>query len=463
MSTSAWPVRRLLKSALTPVAAVALAGTVLLAGCSGGGDNAGAPLASDAALASAVAKLHDALQRELGQPVPSLSVLIETPKGAFFATATGAGATPVTPDTNFRFASNTKNFTATSVMKMHQDGWLRYTDLITATIPGSSVPYVPDTAAWALPNKAQITIRHLLQHSAGVYDVGNDPVPGCADLYEECVRARDPAHSFTSEELVSQAARHQLSYFPPGQGFHYSNTGYSTLAEIVARTYSQRSGQPRSWADYVRDHLTADVNGQPLKVHFPDRGSDQVLPEPRACGRILLPDAAPLVTCDVNISAKVAEGNGIGTMRQLSTWVRTVQSGRHGLSAQTLALMRDDGAAANPAFGLGTMRFENLGFGHTGATLGNLSLMAYDPAQQVSVVVYLPLWDLRDGLTSFQKTYDHAELRRLAGPRGAGLCRQASLGPLRGRLSHATPSSRRSRRRGPDGRRAVRCAGGLQR
>lgn len=399
------PLRRHRASPRARLATLALPAAALLAGCSSGGDEATRPLASDPELTRAVATLHDALQRQLGQPVPSLSVLIETPKGAFFASTTGTGGTTVTPDTNFRFASNTKNFAAASVMKMHQDGWLRYTDLITAPIPGSNVPYVPETPGWAVPNKAQITIRQVLQHSAGIFDVGNDPVPGCSETYEDCLLAKDPAHDFTLEELVSQAARHQLSYFLPGQGFHYSNTGYSTLAEIVGRVYTQRSGQPRSWADYVRDHLTADVAGQPLKVHFPDRGGDQVLPEPRACGRILLPDAVRQV-CDINISAKVAEGNGIGTMRQLNTWVRTLHSGRHVLSAQTLALMHDDSSAGNPAYALGTIRFENLGFGHNGATHGNLSQMVYDPAQQVSVIVYLPLWDLRDGLTSFLKTFD---------------------------------------------------------
>jgi len=62
---------------------------------------------------------------------------------------------------------------------MQQDGWLNIDQYITENIPGTKTPLVPDTPEWNLPHKDQITIRQLLQHSAGVYDVDNDKVPGC--------------------------------------------------------------------------------------------------------------------------------------------------------------------------------------------------------------------------------------------------------------------------------------------
>ena len=37
---------------------------------------------------------------------------------------------------------------------------------------------MPATSDWDFPNKNIITIEQLLQHSAGVFDVDNDPVPG---------------------------------------------------------------------------------------------------------------------------------------------------------------------------------------------------------------------------------------------------------------------------------------------
>lgn len=377
-----------------------------LGGCGGGDDDHAETVESNAALTERIESLRAALSSELGQTVPSLSVLIETPDGVYFTSATDEGYQPVTPDTHFRFASNTKTFTAASVMKMHQDGWLRYTDLVTAVIPGTQVPYLPDTPAWAVPYKESITIRQLLQHSAGVFDIGNDPIPGCATIYEDCVRQTDPDHTFTSEELVSQVSQRNLSYFAPGEGHHYSNTGYTMLSEIVSRVYTQHAGQHRTWADYVRDHLTGPDTAQPLDVRFPDQGDDQALPEPRACGRTIEPEGPPLVECDVNVSALVAEGNGVGTMRQLNRWVRSLHGGRNELDASTVQLMRTDTTTYNPQYGLGTLHVENLGYGHNGATHGNLSLMLYDPESAVSVIVFLPLWDLSEGLESFLKVFN---------------------------------------------------------
>ena len=375
-----------------------------LSGC-GGHDDDTPPIQSNAALSQAVSAAHAGLQASLGRPVPSLSVLIQTPDGAYFATAGAAGEEAVTPDTRFRFASNTKSFTAAAVMKMHQDGWLDYTARIVDAIPGSSMPYVPTGADWAIPYKDRITVRQLLQHSAGVYDVGNDPVPGCDDAFEDCVLAQDPDHTFSGAELVGQVARHGLSYFPPGQGYHYSNTGYTMLAEIIARVYSLRSGAPRSYADYLNDHLVGPLTRVPLDVRFPDQGRDQSLPAPRACGHIVLPGGDTLVRCDLNISAKVAEGNGIGTLRQLNRWVRSVFGGTNVLSTDAVNRMKSDGSATRPDYALGTFRVENLGYGHNGATHGTLSQMVHDPERQVSVVVMLPMWDLSEGVDSFMKVY----------------------------------------------------------
>ena len=106
------------------------------------------------------------------------------------------------------------------------------------------------------------------------------------------------------------------------------------------------------------------------------------------------------------MSAQVAEGNGYGTMAALHTYIRSLMKGQNVLMPQTVTAMQTDGSLADPTYTLGTRFRENLGYGHTGGRIGNLSLMTYDPLTDVSVVVYLPLWDLtqgKDGLESFVK------------------------------------------------------------
>ena len=59
---------------------------------------------------------------------------------------------------------------------------------------------------------------------------------------------QDPSHQFTAEELVEQVTINNLSYFAPGTGYHYSNTGYTILSEIIARVYSAQTGEDKTYA-----------------------------------------------------------------------------------------------------------------------------------------------------------------------------------------------------------------------
>jgi D-alanyl-D-alanine carboxypeptidase len=65
------------------------------------------------------------------------------------------------------------------------------------------------------------------------------------------------------------------------------------------------------------------------------------------------------------------------------------------LYASSAELMRTNkGAATTNGYGLGCSNFQGIGYGHNGATEGYLSMMAYDPKSDVSVIVLLPFWDL---------------------------------------------------------------------
>jgi len=91
-------------------------------------------------------------------------------------------------------------------------------------MPGGNDPYIPDTPDYDIPCKKEITIEQLLQHTAGIYDVDNYPVPGCeGEGYVGWMLEREPDHQLTAAELVRQNAVCQLSYFDPGTDCHYSD------------------------------------------------------------------------------------------------------------------------------------------------------------------------------------------------------------------------------------------------
>ena len=75
--------------------------------------------------------------------------------------------------------------------------------------------------------------------------------------------------------------------------------------------------------------------------------------------------------------------------------------GSNVLNTETVTLMQKDTSLSNQNYSLGCTFTPNIGYGHNGARVGNLSLMAYDPAYDISLVVYLPLIDTLRGDESF--------------------------------------------------------------
>ena len=352
-----------------------------------------------------VDSIRTALQTSVNKTIPSLNVLITTPTDEYFISSVPPGNLPLTKDTYFRFASNTKNFTSACILNMQEDGWLNIDSKITDTIPGTSITYVPSTPQWNIPNKNQISIKNLLQHSAGVYDVSNDPAPGYPNSYVLDVQIAEPNHQFSSGELVGVAATNNLSYFLPGSNHHYSNTGYTILSEIIARVYSSHAGTPKLYSEYIYNYLTGPFAMVPVDVRFPYLATDNTIPSPNTPGKVYFEDGTITNTSVYNKSANVGEGNGYGTMAMLRTYIRSMISGNNVLNATSLNLMKNEISPGSPNYALGCALFTNLGYGHTGATMGYFSCMFYDPQTGVTVVGSIPFWDLTNGGVNFYKPF----------------------------------------------------------
>ena len=140
------------------------------------------------------------------------------------------GTQPITEDTIFQLASVSKNFTATAVMLLMRQSLLSPEDRITK--------YFPELAAYE-----GVTVRHLLNHTSGIPDYFDD-----ADWFikiwkeEKRVPCNDEILSFLRETKAKP-------YFAPGEGLHYSNTGYNLLALLVERL----SGVP--YEDFLQKNI----------------------------------------------------------------------------------------------------------------------------------------------------------------------------------------------------------------
>jgi D-alanyl-D-alanine carboxypeptidase len=358
-----------------------------------------------------VDSLRQALQTTSGKIIPSLNVFITTPTEEIFVSSVPRNGVRLTRDTYFRFASNTKNMTATAILNMQEDGWLNISDKITDKIPGSNITYVPNTTAWNIPYKNQITIRQLLQHSAGVYDLVNDTVPGCGGKsYTMYIEELDPNHQYTAGEFANQLGVKKLSNFPPGTNWSYSNTGYALLAEIIGRVYSFKKGVAKVYTDYMNDFLMSSSAPVPLGIRFPYLATDQQMPAPSISSTAYMENGSTTTYSNCNMSANVSEGNGVGTMSMLNRYLRSLMTGSNVLKPASVNLMKTDISPGSTTYALGCAYQVNLGYGHTGSTHGYLSAMFYDPLTGVSVIAMLPVWDFSNGMASYN--YANIEMIR---------------------------------------------------
>jgi CubicO group peptidase (beta-lactamase class C family) len=199
-----------------------------------------APAAEDA-LSSQLNRIFTALADDKS---PGLAVLVRKGGRTIFERGYGVrdlrSFAKIDPQTNFRLASCSKQFTAMSIMLLVHDGKLRYDDKLTDVFP--------DFPAYG---KA-ITIRNLLNHTSGLPD------------YEDLMAATEKrkgapiwraTHQIQDAEVLDLLEQEKAGKFTPATQWSYSNSGYVVLGLVVAKI----SGKP--FREFLYERLFA-----PLKM-----------------------------------------------------------------------------------------------------------------------------------------------------------------------------------------------------
>lgn len=380
--------------------------TALLAGCADASEPSGVDIGS---------VLRSQWQaRYPGVDIGGLTAVVITPAGESFA-STVPGTTLAT---HFRGASTTKTFTAAAIMLLDQRGQLKIDDVLTAAMPGASgKPYLPATPGFDIPYKSRITIRQLLQHRAGVFDVANTDIPASVKApyagrrYVVWALEQDDDHTFTLDEMIGVVASNQLSASPPGTRFEYCDTGYSVLAKIV----EQVSGKP--FAQFLADEFLVP-NGL-ADTTFPDLGTTIRLPEPLIEGWLRLGGEDRNTTLQ-NVSSGMGDGNVVTTTADLSRWFRRLLRGEAGVDPRQVARMREcmpTGSEFVRSYGLGLECYPAaLGQGHNGGNPGYLTVARHDVGADVTVVLFSTLADYDDAAATTEWLYDTvAKVRAAAG------------------------------------------------
>lgn len=147
---------------------------------------------------------------------------------------------PIGPETCFRVASVSKQFTCAAILLLAADGRLSVGDSV-----HDHLPELPDLGA-------RISLDQLMHNVSGLRDMLELMRLGGADLSHPC----------RTEDLLAAIGRQRGLNFAPGTRFRYSNTGFLLLGRIVERV----SGE--SFGDFLARRIFAPL-GMTRTRHTP--------------------------------------------------------------------------------------------------------------------------------------------------------------------------------------------------
>ncbi|MDP2872366.1 MAG: serine hydrolase domain-containing protein [Bacillota bacterium] len=263
---------------------------------------------------------------------------------------------PITPRTVFHVASVSKQFTSACILMLAAEGRLGLDDDVRRHLPE-----VPGLGA-------VVTVRHLMHHTSGLRDQW--------ELLRWAGWRLDDV--ITQEHILKLVHRQRALNFAPGSEYLYSNTGYTLLAEIVART----SGQPLR--EFAAERIFGPVGMTRTHVH----DDHELIVKDRAYS--YSPRKGGGFQHSVLSFANCGATSLFTTAEDLARWLLHLET----LDGTELGAQMQDrfrlngGELTSYAAGLRVDEYRGLGrVGHSGSDAGYRSFCARFPAQRYGVVV----------------------------------------------------------------------------
>lgn len=262
------------------------------------------------------------------------------------------------PETDYRLASVSKQFTAMAVMLLAKDGKLRYDQPVRDFLP-------------ELPAAARaVTVRHLLNHTSGLWD------------YEDLV-PESRTTQLDDRDVLSLLASKDSLYFPAGGEYRYSNSGYVLLGIIVARA----SGM--TLPEFLRARIFEPLGMHASVAHV--EGSDTI--PRRAYG--YSPRGGTFVQTDQSVTSATLGDGGIYTnIDDMTRWdqalytTQLVDAAALQLATTPPELPGAAGGATQYGFGWFVDRYRGESrWRHTGETSGFRNAIQRFPGRRLTVVV----------------------------------------------------------------------------
>jgi D-alanyl-D-alanine carboxypeptidase len=307
--------------------------------------------------------------------IPGMSVTIAFPDGTVWTGVSGLAdvrhARPVTDTTAFGVASVSKTFLSALVLKLTEEGKLSLGDRV--------VRYLPD-----LGLDRRITIRQLLDHTSGLADYFLNPKI-------DALLQRKRSLTWTAAQALRFVGK---PYFPPGKGWHYSNTNYLLLglvAERVGRASLAEQFRARFFKPLALSTAFYQVAEKP---RGPTATAYRLIGPGKKARPTSLADGTGVMPFTSVVSAAGGAGSVGASSRDLALWAKALYGG-HVLEPETLALMVGDVAKTarykpRLPYGLGVQAVTINGLptlGHSGRMLGTRTVVRFFPTTGVSIAI----------------------------------------------------------------------------
>ncbi len=323
----------------------------------------------------------------------SLSAAIQTADGSIWSHAIGlsSGITAVTTADSYLIGSVTKTITSACILNLAEEGILTIDDSLHTWLP--TMPFInPD-----------ITIRQLLNHSSGLYDIMEHP-----DLSDSM--DADMSRIWTAEELVANFMAPPI--FTPGAMWSYCNTNYFLLGMII----EQATGNPFYTELRNRFFDPLELTSFNFPSYEPDLGPvAHIWMDLDGDGN--LEDAHSFYSEFMSLNSIAgAAGGYYSTPTDCAKWTRAYLRGdviSDALLLEAQTTIPAPGSQGN-RYGLGLMKnsihfLGHLAYGH-GGDLGYHASSWYFPAFDISITVFnndnsKSSWDLLPVVRELLRTY----------------------------------------------------------
>jgi len=287
-----------------------------------------------------------------------------------FGLANPTTGRPATPDTMYSICSNSKLFTSIGVMQLRDAGKLRLDDDLAQHLEWFTIQD-------AHPDDEPITIRRILTHSSGLPRESDYPY------------WTDPNFPFPTHDEIVDRIGDQVTLYPSGRYYQYSNLGLTLAGEIVA------AASGRSFDEYIRAEILDPLGMSDTFSEIPaDHHGEQMAIGHTARKRDGTRDAVPLFQSR-GIAPAAGFASTVEDLARFASWQLRLRGdgGEEVLRAATLREMHrvhwvDPDWETTWGLGFVVLKVgEFTLIEHGGACPGYYSQVAIEPKSELGVIV----------------------------------------------------------------------------